>query len=103
MVSLILFTAIALTGVGALGAKLMDRRRAKTEVQAKLSRARSNVFYTAAKGREWNPFQKHPPNAPCICESGRKWKRCHGPQISATVTKEDAVIARRYLKAKGYL
>jgi uncharacterized protein YecA (UPF0149 family) len=43
-------------------------------------------------GFSWNPLMKLPRNAPCVCGSGKKFKKCHLPAMSPilpTKTVED--------------
>ena len=38
----------------------------------------------------FNPLLDYPRNAPCICDSGKKFKKCHGPLIPTRISKADA-------------
>ncbi len=42
-------------------------------------------------GFSWNPLMKLPRNEPCVCGSGKKFKKCHLPSMSPILP--DKVIA----------
>ena len=46
----------------------------------------------------FNPLLDYPRNAPCICDSGKKFKKCHGPLIPTRIFKADAETIIESLK-----
>ena len=46
----------------------------------------------------FNPLLDYPRNAPCICDSGKKFKKCHGPLIPTRISKADAETIIESLK-----
>lgn len=45
------------------------------------------TYYKPKEGRVWNPLAKLPPNMPCPCQSGIKFKKCCRQFQPATIDK----------------
>lgn len=45
-----------------------------------------------------NPLMKWPRNFSCVCGSGRKFKKCHLPDLAKNTTFKDAVQIESKLK-----
>jgi hypothetical protein len=43
------------------------------------------IAYALKPGFHWNPLKKLPRNGPCICQSGKKYKKCCLPLAKEVV------------------
>ncbi len=57
------------------------------------------LAFIPTEGRTWNPALNFPRTVKCFCESGKKFKNCHLPLLTRTVTKEQAVKLQVQIKA----
>lgn len=55
--------------------QLQERLKALKEKQEKKA-AKKAPLYAPMKGYEWNKMRSLPRNGPCICDSGKKFKKC---------------------------
>lgn len=56
------------------------------------------VAYIPKPGRAWNPLVNFPRNAPCFCESGKKFKKCCIHTTTRTLSAEEAKKMAKLVK-----
>lgn len=61
-------------------------------------RRRLKGRYKPPVGSTWNPMAKYPRNAQCICDSGKKFKKCCGLSTAPIVKLEDAQKMAEFVK-----
>ena len=59
----------------------------------------SKAMRSVNEGYSWNPLTSFPRNAPCPCNSGKKFKKCHEGNIPIAIKSEDSEKVRRLMKA----
>lgn len=52
------------------------------------------------KGFVANPLRKYPRNDPCLCGSGKKWKRCCEPDMPLYIPKSEKEDHERCLRGE---
>lgn len=50
----------------------------------------ANRVFFLKDGFAWNPLKSYPRNAPCVCRSGKKFKKCCMDKISPVCSDQDA-------------
>ncbi len=85
----------------AIEAMTMKKKEAYTETQALNDafrkereeaphRPKAGLAYSPPAGMVWNPMKRYNGNDPCLCGSGKKYKKCHRPSMADCVTPEEA-------------
>lgn len=54
--------------------------------------------YSPPRGQVWNPARDYPRNAPCLCGSGKKYKKCHLPGMADCVEPAEALSISAKMK-----
>ncbi len=62
-------------------------------------RPKANLYHSPAAGFVWNPMRSYPVNSPCLCGSGKKYKKCHRGQMAECVTPKEAKSISEKIKA----
>lgn len=50
------------------------------------------------RGNDWNALQAYPRNAPCLCGSNIKFKKCCRDKLAKTLPVKDAAKAREFMR-----
>ena len=62
----------------------MSFKRTTKEEKEKL---KPSKYHVTDKTLGWSPLRKYPPNEPCICGSGKKFKKCCRDKTMKAVEK----------------
>ena len=57
------------------------------------------ICYVPKPGYMWNPLENFPRNLPCFCGSEVKFKKCHMPGLSRTISVEQYKKLEPYIPA----
>lgn len=54
-------------------------------------RKMKKMAYKVEADQQWNPLSKYPPNSPCPCKSGKKFKKCHKSFMPMAIPSKEAI------------